>query len=197
MALATFLWVTPSDAPRVGARVGARFRTKITTAESGVEKRRICWPRPKHRLEMDWSRLENAATRASALYDFFLARKGMAEGFIVFDFNVLRSYTDVRVGIATAGQTVITLPSRNATGVTVKLSAVTKTGTFAATSGANGRDKFTLDAAATGGEIVTASFTGQRAYPARLDVDEITLEYLTNRLYGGLGIPMVEVFGEE
>lgn len=196
MALATFLWVAPSDAPRVGSRIGARFRTKITTAESGVEKRRICWPRPKHHLDLDWSRMENAATKADALYDFFIARKGMGEAFIVFDFNPLRAYTDVRVGVATAAQTVIDLPSRNATSVTVKLNGVTKAGTFAATAGANGRDRFTLTVGATGGEVITASFTGQRAYPARLDIDELTIEYLTNRLHGGLALPCVEVFNE-
>lgn len=196
MSLATFLWVATTDAPRVGARTAARFRTKVTTAESGVEKRRICWPRPKHRLDLDWSRMENAATKANALYDFFVARKGMGEAFIVFDFDATRAYVDVRVGIATAAQTVIDLPSRNATSVTVKLDGVAKAGTFAALGGANGRDKFTLDVGATGGEVITASFTGQRAFPARLDIDELTIEYLTNRLHGGLAIPCVEVFDE-
>lgn len=196
MALATFLWVAPSDAPRVGARITARFRTKVTTAESGVEKRRICWPRPKHRLDLDWSRMENAAIKANALYDFFVARLGMAGAFIVFDFDATRAYSDVRVDVATAAQTVINLPSRNATSVTVKLDGVTKTGTFAATAGLNGRDKFTLTVGATGGEVITASFTGQRAYPARLDIDELTIEYLTNRLHGGLALPCVEVFNE-
>ena len=197
MALATFPFVDTTAAPRVGAKAGARFRTQVTTAQSGVEKRRKRWPLGRHVLEMDWSRKENAYTIADALFAFFEARGGMAEAFVVFDFNAVRSYVDVRFAAATAGQTTFNLPSRNATSVTVKLNGVTKTGTFTATAGANGRDRFVLSVAAVGGELVTVSFTGQRAYVARNANDELTLEYLTNRLVGGLTISLIEVFAEE
>lgn len=198
MPLPTFPWVTPSDAPLVGFRSGVSFRTEVTTARSGVEKRRIAWAYPRHLLgNLDWSRMENAATKANALYAFFCARKGRAEAFVIFDFDAARSYTDVRVGIATAAQTVIDLPSRDATSVTVKLNGVTKTGTFAALAGANGGDRFTLDVAATGGEVITASFTGQRKHVVRFDADELNIESLGNLRYGGLTVPIIEVIGEE
>lgn len=197
MSLETFPYVATTDAPRIGARSGVGWKTEVTASRSGIERRRITQVYPRHRLEMDWSRLENAATKANALYNFFNARKGRAEAFVVFDFDAGRSYTDVRVGIATAGQTVINLSSRNATSVTVKLDAVSKTGTFLAVGGANGRDKFTLDVAATGGEVITYSFTGQRSYVARFDSDELTIESLSNLLYGGLSVPILEVLGEE
>lgn len=197
MSFQTFPYVDPANAPRVGGRTGVAFQTEITTARSGIERRRIVQTIGRHSLEMDWSRLENAATLANALYNFFCARKGRAEAFIVFDFDAARSYTDVRVTIATAGQTVLNLPCRNATSVTVKLNGVTKTGTLVAVAGANGRDQFTLTVGATGGEVVTASFTGQRSFLTRFGNDEMTIEYATNRLYGGLSFPLREVVGEE
>ncbi len=147
MPLATFPWISPADAPRVGFTSGVAFRTEVTTARSGVEKRRIVWPYPRHTLgSLDWSRTENAATKANALYAFFCDRKGKALPFVVFDFDAVRSYVDARVGIATAGQTVFNLPSRNATAVTVKVNGLVRLGTFAALAGANARDQHTFDA---------------------------------------------------
>ncbi|MDP2317481.1 MAG: hypothetical protein Q8P41_31645 [Pseudomonadota bacterium] len=197
MSFETFPYVAPADAPRVGAKTGIAFLTEVTTARSGMELARIVRSTGRGTLEMDWSRKENAFTIASAIFNFFCARKGRAGWFGVFDFETLRVYTDVRVTVATAGQTVLNLPSRNATSVTVKLNGVTKTGTFAALAGLNGRDRFTLTVGATGGEIVTVSFTGQRFYVVRFTSDEMTVEYLTNRLTGGLGIQLIEKVGAE
>lgn len=197
MTLPTFPWVAPSDAPRVGGTAGAAFSTEVSEARSGIEFRRYLQTLPRHRLTMDFSRQENAATKADTLYAFFCARKGRAEAFAIFDFNPLRSYTDVFVCAATAGQTVLNLPCRNATSVTVKLDVVTKTGSLSATAGTNGRDRFTLSVGATGGETVTVSFTGQRFYVVRFDIDEMTIEYLTNRLHGGLSFPVRELKSEE
>lgn len=196
MALPTFPWVDPADAPRIGATAGPRFVTEVSRMRSGKELRRVERPYAEHALTMDFSSMENAATKANSLYNFFCARKGRAEAFVVFDFDTARSYTDVRAGIATAAQTVIDLPSRNATSVTVKLDGTTKTGTFAALAGANGGDKFTLNVGAIGGEVITASFTGQRKYVVRFDTDELDITYLGNLLYGGLSIPLVERYGE-
>lgn len=196
MTLPTFPWVDPADAPRIGATAGPRFVTEISRMRSGKELRRIERPDPEHALTMDFSAMENAPTKANTLYNFFCARKGRAGAFVVFDFDTARSYTDVSVGIATAAQAVIDLPSRNATSVTVKLNGTSKAGTFAALAGANGGDKFTLDVAATGGEAITVSFTGQRKYVVRFDTDELDITYLGNLLYGGLSIPLVERYGE-
>ena len=197
MSLQTFPYVDPSDAPRVGGTAGTEFRTSVTTARSGIEKRRKEWTYPRHSLTLDWSRMENAATKADALFAFHEARGGKAEPFVVFDFSVARSYAAVRVAVATAGQTVFNLPCRNATSVTVKVNGTTTAGTLAAAAGANGRDKFTFGSGLTAGDIVTVDFTGQRAYVARFDTDVLTIEYLTNRLHGGLSFPLVEVRGEE
>lgn len=197
MSLQTFPFVTPEEGPAVGARVGQGFRTEVTTARSGIEKRRKVWLRPRARFEMEWSvQDENSPDAVDAILTFFEARGGRAESFVVFDCDPARSYAGVPVAVMTAGQTVLTLPSRNASGVTVKLNGATKTGTFAATAAANGRDKFTLSAAATGGELATVAFTGQRAFVARFDADELVVEYRGAGLYS-VAVSLIEVFGEE
>jgi hypothetical protein len=198
MPLPTFPWVTPEDSPRVGMRVSAAFLTEVTRARSGREKRRKVRPYPEHLLEMDFSGGEDTLAKANTLYAFFCARGGKFEAFVVFDCDQWRSYTGVRVGIATAAQTTIDLPSRLANSVTVKLNGVAKSGTFLALGGANGRDRFTLNVGAVGGEVITYDFTGQRSFVVRFDTDVLTIEYIVASLvYGGMAIPLVERFGEE
>ncbi len=193
---ALFPWVDPTtDAPVGGMTIRTGFTTQVVTSRSGREQRRKLVSQPRHGFTIRWEKTENSAARTDTLYAHHVDRGGAFLPFLYFHLDAQPTWTAIAVGTATAAQTVIDLPSRNATGLTVYLNGVAKAGTFTARGGAQGRDRFVLTVAATGGENITATWTGQRLFVVRYVSD--LLEYSAfEAALRSVGVELLEVPGE-
>ncbi len=191
-----FPWVDPTtDAPSSGFTIKTGFTTQVVTSRSGREQRRKLMPSPRHSFSLSWPKLEDSVARVDALYNHYVAQGGSFLPFLYFDFDPLRTWTTIAVGTATTAQTIVDLPSRNATGLTVYLNGVSKAGTFTARGGAQGRDRFVLTVGATGGEAITASWTGQRLFVVRYVSDSMSYAAFEAALRT-IGVELIEVLGE-
>ncbi len=193
---ALFPWVDPTtDAPSAGLTVKTGFTTQIVTSKSGREQRRRLMSLPRHTVNLTWQKLENSAARTDTLYAHYLDRSGSFLPFLYFHLDPQPTWTTIGVGTATAAQTIVDLPSRNATGLTVYLNGVAKAGTFTARGGAQGRDRFVLTVGATGGEAITATWTGQRLFVVRYVSDNLSYTVMEAALHS-VGVELIEVLGE-
>lgn len=198
MSLLTFPYVTPAYAPQVGAVRGTAFATEVTTARSGIERRRILQTVPRDTLEARWGRRDDARSIAEGVVDFFRQASGAALAFVAFDFDASFAHTRIHVGTTDGAKTVWNLPcAEAATSVTVYLDGVLQSSGFTlATGGANGRKKITFAPAPAAGKAITVGFTGQRAWVCRFLDDTLGLEMDETGLYT-LSLRLLEVKGEE
>ena len=193
---ALFPWIDPTtDAPSAGMSLRAGFTTQIVTSKTGREQRRKLVTLPRHVFPLSWDRTENSSARTDTLYAHHIDRGGSFLPFLYFHLDAQPTWAAVAVGTATAAQTVIDLPSRNATALTVYLNGVSKAGTFAALGGSQGRDKYTLSVGATGGEAITATWTGQRLFVVRYASDLLEYSVFEASLHT-VGVELLEVLGE-
>jgi len=198
MALLTFPYTTPAYAPQVGAVRSIGYATEVTTARSGIERRRVTQSVPREGLNARWGRREDARAISEGIADFFRQTLGAARAFVAFDFDASSVHTRVFVGTTTGARTVWDLPCKvGATAVTVYLDGVLQASGFTLSDdGANGRRKITFSPAPAAGKAITVNFTGQRAWACRFESDQLELEADDNGLYN-LALRLIEVKGEE
>lgn len=149
-------------------------------------------------VEMQWSKRSRSAV--SGLYEFFRSQLGRAGRFVMIDFqgwNVSPLGVDwvkVYTCVATAGQTVVPLPSTNGSSFTLYKNDVAVSGA-AWTLGTGGLhpsgDKATFGAGLTAGDLITASFRGKRTFNARFTSDKMTVQWDSVDLLG-LSLSVVE-----
>jgi hypothetical protein len=129
------------------------------------------------------------------LYQFFIARGGMFEDFVIFDENDEYSYVKEYVCTGDGSTTEWDLPSLNATSFTLYEDDVALTEgsgddwVFYQAGGTDGEDMADFATAPSDGTRVTFSFTGQLKVRAIFGVDTMSFdEFYT--LYHEIGIPI-------
>lgn len=135
-------------------------------------------------VEAQWSRRDRASLMG--IWEFFRQQKGRGGRFAFIDFAgwnaspVGWDWTKLYCCVATAGQTVVPLPSTNGSSFTLYKNDVAVSG-GAWTLGTGGihasADQATFGAGLTAGDIITASFRGQRTMYARFLEKKLRAEW--------------------
>lgn len=160
------------------------FRTLASEYESGkaVTKQKWLFPRRSFPLKYQYITVANART----LWQFFIACKGKHlpfNFFHLFESTYLGEY----VGTTDGTTLIYNLPSKMASGYTVYVGSVAKTGggvdyTFTATGGEDGADKITFAAAPAPGQYITIDFTGRLKVRCKFGEDLMSFDTFYNRL---------------
>lgn len=192
----TFPIVSLSDSPAEGKTVDTEYPTEINESRTpGIEQRNGLSVLPRFRVELRWDKGEDALARVNALWDFWRQTRGPLLPFAYFDFDAVRVWTRIYVGLGTGAQTVFDLPSKDATSVTVYVAGTPTAGTFAAGAGSNGGDRFTFGAAPALNAVIDVSFTGRIKIPMRFDHQNLTYAQFSVQLYE-VGLRLISVKGE-
>jgi len=193
----TFPYYEPADAPSVGYSRGPRFGTEIVATMTGLEQRRILMPIPRQFLRISFGLRDGITAMVQAIEEFFVARKGKAEAFVLYDCDASYQHRAVYVGTTDGTTTVWDLPCRTtATSLSLYLDGVLQSSGFAiADTGANMRKRVTFSPAPAAGKHITLTFTGQRAFTVRFDSDDLTIRNEDGGLYT-VAFDAVTVLGE-
>lgn len=150
----------------------------------GEEKRKSKRLYPRRNLNVKYANITK--TEARTLWNFFNARKGRYEAFNFF-LPHSNTYTGEYVGTGDGSTVIFNLPSKQASGYTLYVNGVAKTGggvdyTFSSQGGADGADKVTFTTAPADGERITFDFTGYLKVRCRFAEDKLDFETFYDRL---------------
>ena len=168
------------------------FRTlKGRFEELGHSSHKKKWLFPRRNLSIKYQYITKA--EALTLFQFYLDRGGSFESFNVF-WPYTNTYTAEYVGSGDAATVIFNLPSKTASGYTLYVNGVSKTGggtdyTFSSGGGADGADKVTFTVAPASGTRITFTFTGTLKVHGCFAEDKLDFDTFYNRLVTmGIGI---------
>lgn len=173
---------------------GIEFATLVQEFESGIKtyKQKRTYPLRYYSLKYENLKVSDAET----LWQFFIARHGKADSFVIFDPNTTYSYVKEYVGTGDASQSKWNLPSLGATAITLYENEVALTEgvgndwVFAEDDGDDGEDTATFAVEPAQGVRLTMSFTGQLKINCNFGSDRFDF----NEFYSALvncGIPLI------
>lgn len=168
----------------LGVSVG--FKTLIQEYESGVLTRKQKRTYPRRNFNINYKTLSDPTpANLLTIYQFFIARAGMLEDFIIFDRHTDYSYIKEYIGTGDGSTVTWNLPSLNATSYALYIDNVeqdedSSSGaggyTFTAEGGDDGEDSLETLVPASEGARLTWSFTGQLKVRAIFGADEMSWE---------------------
>ena len=193
MSLLTFPLIDPSVGPQVGATRSILTSTSVVRTQSGNERRRLMQTIPTEALAATWGPRDDSRWVAEQVAAFFRQTGGPALAFVAFDFDYSFGHQRIYVGTGDGTTTVFQLPCRDtASSIAVYSDGVEQTSGITLAAGDNERKKVTFATAPAAGKVLTASFTGQRAWVCRFAEDQLDLEMGDAGSYG-LSIRLIEV----
>lgn len=174
------------------------FKTLTQEFESGILTRKQKRTYPRRNFNINYKSLTSASVSdLITLYQFFIARAGMLEDFVIFDKHTNYEYVKEYVGTGDGSTVEFNLPSLNASSYTLYVDDVAQVEgdssaadwDFGQADGDDGEDTATFATAPADGERITFSFTGRLKVRAIFGADEMSWdEFFENITH--MGIPI-------
>lgn len=182
-----------TDIPHEGMTVKANFSTEIVKSRSGREQRRALYSAPLHDFSLTWEE-DTAAAITAPLWAFYVARKGSYESFTYVDYDAVRAWDAVPVGVGTGAATVFDLPAMATSSRTLYLDGSTTGtgGSLGVGTGTDGRDQWTFTVAPAAAQVITCDLVGQRVFLARFAEDSLSYSAFAVAVYA-TGVKIIEV----
>ena len=167
-----------------GVSVG--FKTLLQEFESGILTRKQKRTYPRRNFNLNYKSLTSSSVSdLITIYQFFIARAGMYEDFVIFDKHTNYEYVKEYIGTGDGSTVSWNLPSLNASSYALYIDDVeqdedSSSGaggyTFTAEGGDDGEDSLEILVPAAEGARLTWSFTGQLKVRAIFGTDEMSWE---------------------
>ena len=165
-----------------------RFRTIVSGMDSGVEERTSKWLFAKYDVTVQYKAL--TATNAQTIWNFYIARKGSAEAFYIYDLSLLASITKVHEDqyIATADGTTLIydIPGRSTSSQVIYSDGIVVSASLYSiltAGGVSSSDRVSFTAAPAEGAVITCDFAGYLRIRARFKDDMLSYELFTTNLF--------------
>lgn len=165
-----------------------RFKTIVSGMDSGAEERTAKWAFPKYDVTVKYEAL--SAVDAQILWNFFLARKGSAEAFYIYDLSLLasvsKSHEDQYVGTGDGSTTTFDIPGRSTSSHDIYIDGVEESDSnysILTGGGVSSSDRVQFTSAPSSGEIITADFAGYLRIRARFAQDVMSSEMFMTVLF--------------
>lgn len=170
--------VYPEDPRPYELIVAPEFRTLVSSMDGGEEQRRSKWLYPKYNVQITYPRELVDKAQMQTLWAFYMARRGMAEAFYIYDFLISMAHVGQLVAVANGMDTIFDLPGRNTSLRTIYLNGAEQAlGVSYLVGGGDGDcDRVELSAAPAAGAIVTCDFTGYLRIRGRFAHDSLSRE---------------------
>lgn len=171
-----------TPAPDYPLKLTPRWSTLVSKFDSGAEQRRVKRLYPVYDVELKYKTLTK--TEAETLYVFYMARRGMAEAFVIYDL-FSQGHICQYVGVGDGATTIFDLPGKSTSSHEIYIDGQVQSSGFEILygDGDGDSDRVEFETAPAQGQVLTCDFTGFLRIRVRFAKDELTRETFDYLLY--------------